>query len=155
MMAADSRQRKDAWLKTGCNAFDGKRLMSKPLSIWTTQDVYRYTRDYKLPYCPGYMAKSPRKSKLGPKRKIQRKTGRLITTGEAYRRLAKLLNIPIKECHFGWFDKDALCKAKQIMSNKEWHKEKSGEAMKRKSIPTKVRKRVYEKYVSVLTAENR
>ena len=52
------------------------------------------------------------------------KSKNLLTRGEAYRRLAKLLNIPIKECHFGWFDKDALCKAKQIMSNKEWHKEK-------------------------------
>ena len=113
-MAADSRQRKDAWLKTGCNAFDGKRPMSKPLSIWTTQDVYRYTRDYKLPYCPIY-GEITEEIKISPKRKIQRKTGRLITTGEAYRRLAKLLNIPIKECHFGWFDKDALYSEWEIL----------------------------------------
>ncbi len=83
IMAADSQQRKDAWLKTGCNAFDGKRPISKPLSIWTTQDVYRYTRDYKLPYCSVY-GEVVEEIKISPKRKIQRKTGRLITTGEAH-----------------------------------------------------------------------
>lgn len=83
IMAADSQRRKQAWLKTGCNAFDGKRPTSKPLSVWTTQNVYRYTRDYKLPYCPVY-GEIIDEIKISPKRKIKRKTGRLITTGEAH-----------------------------------------------------------------------
>ena len=45
-----------------------------------------------------------------------------LTRGKAYGRLATLLGIPIEECHFGWFDKDTLCRAKEIMSKKDWYK---------------------------------
>ena len=38
-MAEESKQRLDAWCKTGCNAFDSSRPMSKPISFWTEQDV--------------------------------------------------------------------------------------------------------------------
>ena len=38
-MAEESRMRKSAWLKTGCNAFDGANQISKPMSFWTEQDV--------------------------------------------------------------------------------------------------------------------
>lgn len=41
-MAAESKQRLDGWLKTGCNAFGGDRPMSKPISFWTEQDILRY-----------------------------------------------------------------------------------------------------------------
>jgi 3'-phosphoadenosine 5'-phosphosulfate sulfotransferase (PAPS reductase)/FAD synthetase len=40
--ADESEQRRQAWLKTGCNLFDGKRPSSKPLSIWTEQDILTY-----------------------------------------------------------------------------------------------------------------
>lgn len=40
----------------------------------------------------------------------------------AYKRLAKLLGIPVRECHFGWFDKELLCLAKEIMSQENWYK---------------------------------
>ena len=33
--AAESERRRQAWLKTGCNAFDTKRPASKPMSFWT------------------------------------------------------------------------------------------------------------------------
>ena len=38
-MADESKQRLDGWCKTGCNAFDSDRPMSKPISFWTEQDV--------------------------------------------------------------------------------------------------------------------
>lgn len=44
-MAEESKQRLDGWLKTGCNAFDGDRPMSKPISFWTEQDILRYLVD--------------------------------------------------------------------------------------------------------------
>lgn len=54
MMAEESRQRMIKWQKTGCNAFDGKRPMSKPMSFWTEQDVLHYLRDENIPYCSVY-----------------------------------------------------------------------------------------------------
>jgi len=41
-----------------------------------------------------------------------------IARGTAYKRLAELLEISVNECHFGWFDKETLCGAKEIMSKK-------------------------------------
>lgn len=41
-MAEESIMREAAWLKTGCNGFDMKRPMSKPMSFWTEQDVYQF-----------------------------------------------------------------------------------------------------------------
>lgn len=40
-MTEESRVRKQAWLRTGCNAFEGK-IQSKPMSFWTEQDVMQY-----------------------------------------------------------------------------------------------------------------
>lgn len=37
----------------------------------------------------------------------------------AYKNLATKLNIPINECHFGYFDKDMLLKAINILEGKE------------------------------------
>lgn len=45
IMADESERRKEAWLKTGCNAFDSKSPMSKPMSFWTEQDVLKYIKD--------------------------------------------------------------------------------------------------------------
>jgi len=45
-----------------------------------------------------------------------------ITRSEAYKKLAELLKIPVNECHFGWFDKETLYKAKTIMSKENWEK---------------------------------
>lgn len=47
-MASESRLRKSDWLRHGCNAFDAKRPMSKPLSFWTEQDVLQYIRENNL-----------------------------------------------------------------------------------------------------------
>lgn len=42
------------WKRTGCNAFDGKRPMSKPMSFWTDQDVLAFLKDENIPYCSVY-----------------------------------------------------------------------------------------------------
>ena len=53
-MASESRQRKTAWLKTGCNAFEGTNKMSKPMSFWTEQDVLEYIDVMGLEVAPVY-----------------------------------------------------------------------------------------------------
>lgn len=52
-MADEGRQRKTAWLKTGCNAFEGK-IQSKPMSFWTEQDVLQYIDIMGLEVAPVY-----------------------------------------------------------------------------------------------------
>lgn len=42
-LTEESRLRRDAWLKTGCNSF--KNAKSVPLSFWTEQDILRYIKD--------------------------------------------------------------------------------------------------------------
>lgn len=49
-MACESRMRKNAWLKNGCNAFDSKRQISQPMSFWTEQDVLECLYKYEIPY---------------------------------------------------------------------------------------------------------
>lgn len=53
-MAYESHLRKTQWKKIGCNAFDGKRPRSAPLSFWTEQDILHYIRQYNVPYCTIY-----------------------------------------------------------------------------------------------------
>ena len=52
-MADEGRQRKMAWLRTGCNAFEGK-IQSKPMSFWTEQDVLQYIDIMELEVAPVY-----------------------------------------------------------------------------------------------------
>lgn len=53
-MAEESRLRMTHWLSTGCNAFEGKRPMGKPMSFWTEQDVLRFIMERQLPYASVY-----------------------------------------------------------------------------------------------------
>ena len=41
-MAEESRVRRQAWIRTGCNAFEGNNPKSQPMSFWTEQDVLQY-----------------------------------------------------------------------------------------------------------------
>lgn len=41
-LAEESRLRKQSWIKDGCNIYEGRNKESKPLSIWTEQDVLKY-----------------------------------------------------------------------------------------------------------------
>jgi len=67
-MACESGLRNSEWMKHGCNAFDAKHPTSKPLSIWTEQDVLRYLYQYKIPFSKIYGD-------------IIEKDGKLCTTG--------------------------------------------------------------------------
>lgn len=53
-MASESVIREQAWLQTGCNSFDSREPMSKPMSFWTTQDVLQYIHEKQLPICSVY-----------------------------------------------------------------------------------------------------
>lgn len=53
-MASESIRRTQAWEKTGCNAYDSKAPISKPMSFWTEQDVLLYIKQYNVPYCTIY-----------------------------------------------------------------------------------------------------
>jgi len=70
LMATDSTRRKQAYLKTGCNAFDNVDKTSKPLGFWTEQDILKYIRNYNIPYCKVYGDI------------IEDKNGKLYTSGE-------------------------------------------------------------------------
>lgn len=53
-MADEGRQRFQKWMATGCNAFEGKRPMGKPMSFWTEQDVLRFILEHQIPYASVY-----------------------------------------------------------------------------------------------------
>lgn len=43
-MAGESSQRKSTYLQTGCNSFDSKRPISKPLGFWNEEDIWEYIK---------------------------------------------------------------------------------------------------------------
>lgn len=53
-MAEDSKEREMNYLKSGCNAFNTKRPISKPMGFWTEQDVLEYIHRFKIPICSVY-----------------------------------------------------------------------------------------------------
>ncbi len=53
-LAEESERRTDAWLKTGCNAFESSKPTSKPLSFWTNQDILQYIKQNNLPIASVY-----------------------------------------------------------------------------------------------------
>ena len=53
-MADNSQQRKGNYLKYGCNIFNGNRSKSRPLSIWTDEDIWNYIKIFNVQYCDIY-----------------------------------------------------------------------------------------------------
>lgn len=53
-MAEESKLREAAWIKSGCNTFEGMKQSSKPLSVWTEQDVLQYILKYNVEICSVY-----------------------------------------------------------------------------------------------------
>lgn len=53
-LAVESRMRTQAWIRHGCNAFDGTKITSQPLSFWTEQDILKYIVKYGLDICSVY-----------------------------------------------------------------------------------------------------
>ena len=54
LMATESRRRKAAYLQVGCNVFEGKLKSSRPLMVWTEQDVLQYIKEFNIPYASVY-----------------------------------------------------------------------------------------------------
>ena len=54
IMGEESFLRMQRWLNTGCNAFEGKRPIGKPMSFWTEQDVLRFIVDRHIPIASVY-----------------------------------------------------------------------------------------------------
>ena len=54
VMACESKQREKKYLKDGCNVFDSKEPKSKPMAIWTEQDVLRYIKNNGIEYASCY-----------------------------------------------------------------------------------------------------
>lgn len=53
-MAEESMSRMNEWMYSGCNAYEGKRPISKPMSFWTNQDVLKYILQEEIPICSVY-----------------------------------------------------------------------------------------------------
>lgn len=53
-LSEESRIRKQAWIRHGCNAFDSSSPTSQPLSFWTEQDILAYIVKYDLPIASVY-----------------------------------------------------------------------------------------------------
>ena len=53
-MAADSRLLRDAFMKTGVNAFDTNTPASMPLGFWRDVDIWEYINKYNIEYCSIY-----------------------------------------------------------------------------------------------------
>lgn len=53
-LAEESALRATEWYRSGCNAFDSKRPISKPMSFWTEQDVLQYIKQYNVPIASVY-----------------------------------------------------------------------------------------------------
>lgn len=54
ILAEESLRRVQGWYKSGCNAFEGVKKRSWPMSFWTEQDVLQYIRKYNLEICSVY-----------------------------------------------------------------------------------------------------
>lgn len=50
----ESRMRKQAWIRHGCNAFESKSPSSQPLSFWTKQDILHFIKLSDLPIASVY-----------------------------------------------------------------------------------------------------
>ena len=54
VMAQESSKRIQDYLKFGCNAFEAKRPVSRPMGFWTEQDVLQYLKINNTPYASVY-----------------------------------------------------------------------------------------------------
>lgn len=50
----ESRLRYQQYARHGCNTFEGGRIASKPLSIWSEEDIWKYIKDNNLEVCSLY-----------------------------------------------------------------------------------------------------
>lgn len=48
--AQESSKRAVDWIRYGCNAFEARRPLSRPLSVWTDEDIWAYIKMHDLSY---------------------------------------------------------------------------------------------------------
>lgn len=53
-MADESILRLNSWIRHSCNMFDGKKIQSRPLSIWKESDIWEYIKKYDIEICELY-----------------------------------------------------------------------------------------------------
>lgn len=58
VMAEESSQRKSVYLQNGCNSFNTKRPISKPLGFWLEEDIWQYINLYGLEISEEYTVNS-------------------------------------------------------------------------------------------------
>lgn len=78
-MASESRRRTTDWVKWGCNYFDKKDKISRPMSFWTEQDVLKYLKQYNISYASVYGDIIEEYTNY--KKKPNKPTGKLKTIG--------------------------------------------------------------------------
>lgn len=53
-MASESNLHLKSWIKYSCNTFSDTKTQSRPLSIWTEDDIWEYIRKFDLQICDLY-----------------------------------------------------------------------------------------------------
>lgn len=53
-MANESILRLNSWVRHSCNMFDGKKIQSRPLSIWLETDIWDYIEKFDIEICELY-----------------------------------------------------------------------------------------------------
>ena len=53
-MANESEMRKKSWIENGCNITNKRIMKSRPLSIWTEEDIWKYIKEFNLNVNPVY-----------------------------------------------------------------------------------------------------
>lgn len=53
-LAEESMKRVQDYLRFGCNAFEAKRPISRPLGFWTENDIWQYLKQFNVPYSKIY-----------------------------------------------------------------------------------------------------
>ena len=53
-MANESMLRLNSWVRHSCNMFDGKKIQSRPLSIWLETDIWDYIEKFDIEICELY-----------------------------------------------------------------------------------------------------
>lgn len=54
LMASDSNNRQNYYLKYGCNIYSSDHIKSMPLSFWTEKDIWDYIKLFNITYCSIY-----------------------------------------------------------------------------------------------------
>ena len=84
-LACESQKRENAWLRTGCNAFESSYPQSNPMAFWTEQDVLQYIKKYNIPIASVYgkivYAEAPEQMRLEEMGVAGCGTERLTITG--------------------------------------------------------------------------